>query len=781
MSFMENGIKKVELLAPAGNVDGFYGAIHGGADAVYLAGDKFGARAYAENFTTEALLECIHYGHLMGRKLYLTVNTLLKDCELNALFDYLAPFYEAGMDAVIVQDLGVLRFIREHFPDWKLHVSTQMTLCSGYGSTLLKEMGACRIVPARELSLRELVAMKQQAGIEIETFIHGAMCYCYSGQCLFSSIIGGRSGNRGRCAQPCRLSYTAIAGSTKCEECYPLSLKDMCTIEHIPQLIEAGIDSFKIEGRMKKPEYAAGVTSVYRRYIDKYYELRQEMGAEEAANAYHIEDEDWKVLKSLYIRSDVQDGYYFKHNGREMVTMESPSYRGSDDLLLEDIRKKYIDHIPKLPVRMIAVLQAGQPAELTIQWGKIQVHSTGSMVEQAQKQPITEDNVRKQLSKLGDSAFYVGEISISMGENVFYPLKQINELRRMAVHQLEEQILIGRGYGRRNRRVLNEKGPEEPLMADENSGKRNGWVLSVCTKSQLETILDWLAVCDDGVKRKGIRIYVDGDLIVEDGSAVISLCQKLPACYTLYAVLPYIIREADARYLEVLYEKVVKSNVFHGFLARSMDGLGFIHQKGKALSCRVDAGVYVWNVSAGREISSLSEGFCLPYELKASEQRRLLHSLGLPCEKIVYSRIPMMIAANCLYQTMGLCKKNRGNLKGQMKSSPVSLNDKSLRDGQSKSSGKDREEDYGILKDKYRMEFPVKINCLHCMNVIYNSVPFSLYSEIPKWKECVDLRMDFTLETAEEVKRLLDAFLSGAPLPQGKYTATTGHEKRGVE
>ena len=748
MSFMENGIKKVELLAPAGSVDGFYGAVHAGADAVYLAGDRFGARAYAENFTTEALLECIDYGHLMGRKLYLTVNTLLKECELNELYGYLAPFYEAGMDAVIVQDLGVFRFIREHFPGWKLHVSTQMTICSGYGSALLKEMGACRIVPARELSLRELVAMKQQSGVEIETFIHGAMCYSYSGQCLFSSMLGGRSGNRGRCAQPCRLSYTAMAGSVKCEECYPLSLKDLCTIEHIPRLMEAGIDSFKIEGRMKKPEYAAGVTSVYRRYIDKYYELRQEMSAEEAAEAYEIADKDRAILHSLYIRSDVQDGYYFRRNGREMVTMKSPSYRGSDEKLLEDIRKKYIDHRRKLPVRMTAVFRVGQPAELAMQWEGIQARRIGGLVEQAQRQPVTEDNIRKQLTRLGHSAFCVDEISISADENVFYSLKQLNELRRMAVAGLEEQILVMRGYGRRKGLVPGEKVAAEPVRADGNAGKGTDWVISICTKRQLETVLQWLAASGCSGKQKGIRIYVDGDLIVQEEGAVNSLCHKLPAGCVLYAVLPYIIRESDRNYLEALYDKVRKSSIFHGFLARSMDGLGFVRQKGNTLPCRVDAGVYVWNTSAGQEISALAEGYCLPYELRASEQRSLLHALGLPCEKIVYSRIPMMITANCLYQTMGMCG---------------------------------RREEYGILKDRYRMEFPVKVNCLHCMNVIYNSVPFSLYSEISKWKGGVDLRMDFTLESAEETEQVLDAFIGGAPLPRWKHKATTGHEKRVVE
>lgn len=246
--------RRVELLAPAGNPEGFYGAIHAGADAVYLGGERFGARAYADNFTAEEIIACIRYAHIWGRRVYLTVNTLVKETEFEELFPYLQPLYKAGLDGVIVQDIGVFCFIRDHFPGLELHVSTQMTLTGTYGAELLKEMGAVRIVPARELSLSEIRELKTATGLQVETFIHGAMCYCYSGQCLFSSILGGRSGNRGRCAQPCRLPFQVEHEGKTSAVCYPLSLKDMCTIEHIPELLDAGIDSFKIEGRMKKPE-----------------------------------------------------------------------------------------------------------------------------------------------------------------------------------------------------------------------------------------------------------------------------------------------------------------------------------------------------------------------------------------------------------------------------------------------------------------------------------------------------------------------------------------------
>lgn len=750
---------KVELLAPAGNAEGFYGAVHAGADAVYLAGDRFGARAYAENFTVSELLECIRYGHLLGRKIYLTVNTLLKEKEISGLDDYLAPFYEAGLDAVIVQDLGVLRFVREHFPGLKIHASTQMTVCSGLGASLLKEMGACRVVPARELSLAELTTMKCRAGIEIEAFVHGAMCYCYSGQCLFSSILGGRSGNRGRCAQPCRLPYSVSTCGGRQENCYPLSLKDMCTIGHIPRLIEAGIDSFKIEGRMKKPEYAAGVTDIYRRYIDRYYELRQRKGAQEAAKTYHVERRDLEALSALYVRSGLQDGYYFRRNGREMVTLDSPAYRESNESLLAKIRGQHMDSLSKLPVSLWAVFRVGMPAKVTLRWEGVSASAEGAPVETAQKQPITEENVRKQLSKLGDSAFYAAESEVLLEEGCFYPLKQINELRRAAVAELEEKVLRARGYepGRRSDERVSGDGRLEVYR--ENALQPGcGYAFYTRMLQQLESLADWLSTENPQLP---CRIYVDSDLLLQGLPSVQRLCEKLVRNINaeLFVALPYILRETDREYLEGLSRKTEECGLFRGFLARSMDGLKFAGERHGNMSCRTDIGVYLWNEYAAEELSGLSDGFCLPYELKAPEQQNLLKRLAdnglldrLSCEKIVYGRIPMMVTANCLKRTMGQCNGNRE----QTDSSPDA-----------------------VLTDRYRKEFPVVANCLHCMNIIYNSVPFSLHQSLPALKGDLDLRMDFTIETPAEVKRVLHCFLKGDPFVPGEYT--TGHEKRGVE
>ena len=293
--------RKVEVLAPCGSFEALEAAIFSGADAVYLGGDKFGARAYASNFNQEELIRALNFVHLHGKKLYLTVNTLLKESETREIYEYLRKPYEHGLDAVIVQDFGVASYVKKHFPDMDLHISTQATVTGVSSAMLVKSLGASRIVPARELSFEEIRAIKDATGLEIEVFVHGALCYCYSGQCLLSSMIGGRSGNRGRCAQPCRLPYQAFdeKGMISNEkESYLLSPKDLYGLENLEKLILAGADSLKIEGRMKKPEYVALVTSKYRKYVDQF----EKMGK------IQVSDEDKQELMDIYNRGGFTDG-----------------------------------------------------------------------------------------------------------------------------------------------------------------------------------------------------------------------------------------------------------------------------------------------------------------------------------------------------------------------------------------------------------------------------------------------------------------------------------------
>ena len=327
MQYQEQAIlkRRPEVLAPCGSWQSMEAAVKAGADAVYLGGKLFSARAFAENFDTEEILRAIDYCHLYGVRVYMALNTLLKDNEIAYVTDYAEPFYKAGIDGMIVQDMGAARILGASFKDLPLHASTQMSISSAYGASFLKEIGFTRIVPARELSLAEISKIKKECDIELETFVHGAMCYAYSGKCLMSSFIGSRSGNRGRCAQPCRKCWQLEGVSDTAKECghtdarYVMSMKDMCTIEILPQLIEAGIDSFKIEGRMKKPEYVAIVTKSYRTAVDMYYSGTWD----DEAISELIRD-----MADIYNRGAFSEGYYFRQNGREMLSDKRAGHCG---------------------------------------------------------------------------------------------------------------------------------------------------------------------------------------------------------------------------------------------------------------------------------------------------------------------------------------------------------------------------------------------------------------------------------------------------------------------
>ncbi len=801
--------ERVELLAPAGSYEAFLGAVNAGADAVYLGGQQFGARAYADNFTTEEMIRALRSAHFYGKKIYLTVNTLLKERELASLYEYLAPFYEAGLDGVIVQDFGVFCYIREQFPGLPLHVSTQMTVTGVRGASLLKEQGAVRIVPARELSLEEVKKIRQEAGVEVECFIHGAMCYCYSGQCLFSSILGGRSGNRGRCAQPCRLPYEIYSGNKRLSGSgYPLSLKDMCTLEYLPSLLGAGIDSFKIEGRMKRPEYAAGVTAVYRKYIDLYYR--------EGADGYRVEPEDMDRIRRLYIRSEIQTGYYERHNGREMITLEKPGYEKCDETLVARLREQYIGEPEKMPVRLQAVVKVGEPLQMCIAdaglmagksghdaaeeertgSARLTAAVVGDVVQTAKNAPLSEEEVKNRLCQTGDSLLTVTACEVSMEGACFVPVRALKELRRAAVEKFEAAVAESRGRSGRQgavslpknaydiRRELDrpsqssinaayeKSAVEKSAMANvaEGFGQTNPAVekhmrgkpavdTTVRTLGQLQAVLSW-----GGCR----RIYIDSDLFFEAHAKIMEMAgavraQTAGATPAFYLALPYILRERDTAYLRRLAELSEQTEDFvRGFLVRSLEGLAWAqricrereafrkkNRGGAVYEIVPDAGLYCFNADALRFFRDFTTQITLPYELNAGEAGHLVRAAkerGMCATLPVYSRIPMMITANCLHKTAGICGAEEGKKR------------------------------QSALKDRRGNTFPVEINCEHCYNVIYNCVPYSLHSA-KKERERVAadaLRYDFTTEDGAQCAKVL-----AGEFPWKDYT--TGHCKRGIQ
>ena len=459
--------RKTELLSPAGSFESARAAVNAGADAIYMGGPLFSARAFAESSAKDMLLDSIEYCHMRDVRVFMTLNTLLKDSELDTVGEYLRPYVDKQLDGVIIQDMGVFRKVRELYPELELHVSTQAAITGARTAKRYMEMGAKRIVLARELSLEEIRSIRQQTGAELEVFAHGALCYCYSGDCLMSSFIGGRSGNRGKCAGTCRLPFdvTDINGNrlNKKDEKYLLSMCDLNTLKRLADMIEAGVYSFKIEGRMKSPEYTATVTSVYRKYLDiaeaalSGLEAEKDCGFEHRngdagasgtktkASLYKVEKSDEKLLSEVFDRSGSTDGYLDHRNGRSMLTIhEKPELRSRDEQLIALIREKYIDNDMRLPVDAFMHIKTGETLWLKLSCGDISAEAAADfVVEKAGKRPTSAEDVRDKISKLGNTDFELRNFETDMDEECFVPVSTLNELRRIVCDELKRSILEG--------------------------------------------------------------------------------------------------------------------------------------------------------------------------------------------------------------------------------------------------------------------------------------------------------------------------------------------------
>ena len=419
----------VELLSPAGNMECLYAALSAGADAVYAGAKLYGARAFAGNFSEDELIDAIDLVHLLGKKLYLTLNILMKPSEMDALDEFLEPLYIAGLDGAIVQDLGVIRRLGQNFPALELHASTQMTLTGPFGAAYLKEIGCSRVVLSRELSIEEIRRIHESVDIELEGFVHGAMCYSYSGMCLMSSFLGGRSGNRGRCAGPCRQPYQPDKKSL-----YALSMKDMCALRFLPDIIEAGVTSLKIEGRMKPPRYVFEVTSIYRKYLDLC-----EKGPHED---FFISKADEARLSAQYLRGGMSTSYYKRRNGADMLTLGRGSYEKRQDDRAQDYpsAKEARQNI-RIAAKGTVRLRAGENMSMSVFCGGAASHAQGDVVQRATDRPLDKAAVLRQMNKTGESNFFFDNIDIDLEDNVFVPLGQINALRRECLGKLKERLL----------------------------------------------------------------------------------------------------------------------------------------------------------------------------------------------------------------------------------------------------------------------------------------------------------------------------------------------------
>lgn len=686
--------KDFELLAPAGNLEILKGVIESGADAVYVGGSMFGARAYANNFTEEELLEAIDFAHLRGVKVYLTVNTLIKNSEFSKLYDYLLVYYKRGLDAVIVQDIGVVKAIHEYFPSMEIHTSTQMTVTGADGVRFLSQFGVTRVVMAREVSLAEMKRIHEETGMELEAFVHGALCYSYSGQCLFSSILGGRSGNRGRCAQPCRLPYTVEGKKDE----YILSLKDMCGIKALDKLHDAGVYSLKIEGRMKQLEYACGVVKYYRSYID---------------SMKPVSDADYDRIKALGNRCGFTDRYYFDNNGSDMVTYVKPNFVSNAAEPSPEKRK--------LSIEGELVLREGEPGSLTVKRGDVTYKASIEPVSAALKAPLDKKAAIDRINKTGDTDFEFSHIKAQIGENVFVPNGALNKLRRDAISGLCDKLL--KKYYRNDARYADMSRltalPEHVVKSDAAHDEAINDYITICscmTRAQLDTLIGY--ECFD-------VFYLDFDMY--DRKTLIQQFADDVKCLTkrnkkVYLMLPTIFRADSSDYFVSIAKELDKVS-FEGFVVKNYEELYLTENLFTGKKVILDHNMYTFNdVSRSAFFEHGVSGDTVPLELNS---REIMHRNNIGSQMIVYGYYPLMTTANCVHKNTKGCDKKQKLI---------------------------------YLKDRYNKSFAVCNNCKECYNTIYNSLPTMLTKNIGKLKEVGirSFRYSFTIETPKQIKAVMD-------------------------
>lgn len=762
-------------------------AVRAGADACYVGGDCFSARAFAGNFNTTELIEAIDYCHINHVKLYMAVNTLLKSQEISGLADYIRPFYKEGIDGVIVQDVGVIKYLSEYFPDLPLHGSTQMSISSAVGAAFLKNLGLTRIVPARELSLQEITAIKEKIDIEIETFIHGAMCFAYSGKCLLSSFAGGRSGNRGRCAQPCRKAYSSSCFTGE----YALSMKDMCTLPILDKLIEADIDSFKIEGRMKKPEYVAATVQAYAEVRNAYLSGQWS----EKLVQYHT-----KRMMDIYNRGGFSTGYYESRNGKQMLANKRPNhtgiligkvckidppdiyidlfedihvqdileirtgnrsveltsniegkrnsrirlkgkdfrllikdslvYRTRNHQLLDEIDREILEREERIPVFASFSARKGEPFELTfisMETGvSVSVH--GDVLQQAKSRPVTKSQIIEKLSRTGGTGIDL-HVEGEADPDIFINLGSLNQLRRTAISRFQEACV--QCYRRPEPKAFM-KQTSEPLP-QEMSKELSKNLSKVCNATEA-------GKGNDEVGLPGCTVYVNSteqfriinkyefvDNIIVEYNVINNVGRlAVDAGKTVILSLPYVFRESQTK---MMRELLFLSGMYDGILVKNMDEFAFLIQNHYHGLVVCDPFLYAYNNYALDFYRYYFKKICfvMPAELTREECMKLDVSFIYR----IYGHQALMVTAQCF-------SNNYLDTCGFHKSGIFELTD-----------------------DKGN-HFYSSNDCDSCYSVIYNGVPTDIVEDFFKEKrlrkEC--FLLEFTVESAEQIHKVMDVLQS---------------------
>ena len=690
----------IELLSPAGSRASLEAAVQSGADAVYMGFGAFNARRNAKNFTDAEFADAVAYCHLRGVRVFLTLNTLLTDRELPQAAEVLRKASQMGVDAVLVQDWGVLTLAQAVTPDLPIHASTQMSLFTSGGARWAERLGMERVVLARELSRDDIANVCRSCGAEIEVFVHGALCMCYSGQCTMSALIGQRSGNRGACAQPCRLPY-GVNGP--CRNQFPLSLKDANLSAYLQELESMGVACLKLEGRMKRPEYVAVITAIYRRLIDE----KRGPTAEES-----------RALELAFSRSGFTDGYYRHRKGPAMFGTR-PENAPEPKELFSEARKLYENGEHKqIDLSLRATIWADEASTLTASDGVHTVTVTGPVPEAARNRALTASDVAERLQKTGGTVFRCQAAAVSVGEGLMLSAAAINGLRRDALEALAAARTA----------VPQRRSLPTPALPEQETFSPAAPKLT-CSIARLDQLTETLA--DDAE-----MIYVPIELLpgLTDYRGRAKLC----------AVLPRVWRDGD----EAGFRKILETTP--ALSAVSIGNAGHMAiTEGLPLEKRGDFGLNVFNSRAvafwqGQELDSVTVSF----ELRHQQVRELRKYL--PCEGIVYGRLPLMITENCMIGNAGNCHGDKRLCQGE-----------------------------NALTDRTGARFPL-LGQYGCRCEIENSRTLFL-ADKPEWRSCglTWARLRFTTESPDQCDAVLRRYQG-----EGSWTPeefTRGLFYRGVE
>ena len=609
----------LELLSPAGSLDALHAAVCNGADAVYLGVDAFNARHGARNFTLDELPDVVRYCHVRGVAVHLTLNTLVTDREMPDAAEYIAAAARAGVDAFIVQDFGMVSLCHQIAPKVALHASTQMSLHSLEGVREAAELGLSRAVLARELPRDAIAFICRNSPIEIEVFVHGALCMCYSGQCYMSSVIGRRSGNRGQCAQPCRLPY----GYDRFEDKYPLSLRDNCLIRYLGELDRMGVASIKIEGRMKRPEYVATVTGIYREALDGADVGRGQMEA----------------LRAAFSRQGFTQGYYEGAPGRQMFGTRLPEQENK--ALLQSARATYESIEPqRVPVQFYAIAARGQNLMVAAQDGNGNIcKAQGDVPQEAERRAITPEELAARLSKTGGTPYVCQGVRSVVDPGLSVSAAELNRLRREVLAHLSAV---------RGRRAAPEIGKyHEPVKF---SGQKAQPVLTV-------SVLKAAQITPQMLRLKPAMIYAPLSEVLEEPALFRKLVKdEQPVAVTL----PRVIRDDETRELLGDLQDAAALGIRRALIG-NLGHLPLVLSRG--MEPAADFGMNLFNSRAAEQLLHLGFVSCTAsFELSLPQLRDL--SKPLPMEMIVYGRLPLMLTENCLIKNRtGACTCHAGPVK----------------------------------------------------------------------------------------------------------------------